>query len=117
MSAGRNILPLPFKATYHAKAIKSPSLVYNEIFDSTVWRHDEIKMFGKLILQPRLTACFGKEIKYSGIAMAGNPWTEVMLKIKKVVEEHCQCEFNIALVNYYRDGKDYMGYAWPPSNL
>jgi alkylated DNA repair dioxygenase AlkB len=70
-------------------------------------------MFGKQILQPRLTALYGDpkvRYGYSGIAMQALPFTSELEHIKKQLEEFAQHEFTHVLCNYYRDGQDSMGW-------
>lgn len=77
------------------------------------WRQDPIKMFGKMVLQPRLTAWYadeGKNYQYSGLQMIVNPWNERMLKLKSKVEAAANSSFNSVLLNAYRNGQDYMGW-------
>ena len=77
------------------------------------WRQDKIKLFGKEVLQPRLTALFGKKDKtytYSGLTLKPEPFTENLLEIKNKCEEFCDTSFNICLGNLYRNGQDSMGW-------
>jgi alkylated DNA repair dioxygenase AlkB len=77
------------------------------------WRQEPIILFGKAILQPRLTAWIGdadKPYRYSGITMVPQPWTDTLLKIKSRAESVADVRFTNALLNYYRDGKDSMGW-------
>lgn len=77
------------------------------------WRHEPIWMFGKKVMQPRLTAWYGdegKSYRYSGINMVPLPWTESLNRIKQRVEQLSGHEFNSVLLNQYRDGKDSMGW-------
>lgn len=70
-------------------------------------------MFGKEILQPRLTALYGdadKKYSYSGITMQPQQWTKSLLEIKDKIEQVAGVTFTTALLNFYRDGKDSMGW-------
>jgi alkylated DNA repair dioxygenase AlkB len=83
------------------------------LIEKIQWRQDKIKMFGKLINQPRLTAFYGdtdKEYSYSGIVMKPIDWNEDLLFIKNRVVEIAKINFTSVLLNYYRDGKDSMGW-------
>ena len=82
---------------------------------SIKWNQETIRMFGKQVLQPRLTALYGdsgKPYTYSGRTMQPLDWTPELIKIKKSVEEHPLCEraFTTVLLNYYRSGSDSMGW-------
>ena len=83
-------------------------LILNE---NTQWKHEPIKIFGKDILQPRLTAYYGeKNYPYSGIIMQSQPWTSILLSIKSKIEAIADVTFNAVLLNKYRDGSDYIGW-------
>lgn len=86
---------------------------YHNLIDHIQWRQDKIKIFGRLIDQPRLTAFYGdtdKEYSYSGIVMKPIEWNEDLLFIKNRVEGIAKINFTSVLLNYYRDGKDSMGW-------
>jgi alkylated DNA repair dioxygenase AlkB len=83
------------------------------LIDNIQWRQDKIKIFGRLLDQPRLTAFYGdtkKAYSYSGILMTPIEWNEELLFIKNRVEEVANNKFTSVLLNYYRDGKDSMGW-------
>ena len=81
--------------------------------DTIDWKHEPIWMFGKKVMQPRLTAWYGDEGKtyrYSGILMKPIMWTAGLIEVKNKIEEVTGAHFNSALLNLYRDGKDSMGW-------
>jgi len=87
--------------------------LHQNLIENIQWRQDKIKIFGKLIDQPRLTAFYGdttKDYSYSGIVMKPNDWNDDLLFIKNRVEEMAKIKFTSVLLNYYRDGKDSMGW-------
>jgi len=90
------------------------SIEYLDLLLSSVdWQQNKIKMFGKVYDEPRLTAWYGDEgvrYKYSGIQLEPTLWSYLMLDIKTKVNAAAGVEFNSALLNYYRDGQDSMGY-------
>ncbi len=84
----------------------------NWFVEQTPWRSEEITLFGKRYLQPRLTAWYGDSgcgYRYSGLAMEPLPWTGPLLQIKQKLESLCESRFNSVLLNYYRDQNDSMG--------
>lgn len=88
-------------------------LIFKEIVDTTKWQQDEIKIFNKTHLQPRLTALYGNEGKpysYSNITMQPHFWTPILNKIKHYIEIETNTNFNAVLLNYYRNGSDSMGW-------
>jgi alkylated DNA repair dioxygenase AlkB len=75
----------------------------------TPWRHDEIFVYGRKVLQPRLTAWYGDagaRYAYSGIELAPLPWTPLLGDLKARVERAAGARFNSLLMNLYRDGRD-----------
>ena len=78
------------------------------------WKQEPIVLFGKKIMQPRLTAWMGeKPYTYSGITMQPHPFGVTMKTIKNKLEAFTHCQFNTALLNLYRNGTDSMGRADP----
>jgi len=74
------------------------------------WEQRAIQVFGKAVDQPRLMSWGGAlPYRYSGQTL---PPREVFTALKPLwerVELACGVEFNHVLLNYYRDGRDYMG--------
>lgn len=76
------------------------------------WRQEEITLWGKRHLQPRLTAWYGDSqsvYSYSGIRLQPLPWSDLLLDLKQRVEALALCSFNSVLLNYYRNERDSMG--------
>lgn len=87
--------------------------IFRELLDKTPWQQDEIKIFGKIHPQPRLTALFGDEGKsysYSNLTMQPHPWNSLLLQLKARIEEITQTQFTSVLLNLYRNGKDSNGW-------
>lgn len=79
------------------------------LLNQTRWRQDKIRIYGKQIDLPRLTAWYGdpgKSYSYSGISMDPDPWTETLLEIKSRVDRQAQVRFNSVLLSLYRNGND-----------
>jgi len=79
----------------------------------TDWREDNIKVFGKIYKQPRLTALYGENnqsYSYSNITMHPLPFTENLKVIKQKVEKTSNHTFNTVLLNLYRNGNDSNGW-------
>lgn len=77
------------------------------------WQQDDIKVFGKIYPQPRLTALFGTKEKaytYSNMTMYPHDWSQILLQIKEKIEKVSDSIFTTVLLNYYRDGKDSNGW-------
>ncbi|MBK26625.1 MAG: alpha-ketoglutarate-dependent dioxygenase AlkB [Halobacteriovorax sp.] len=106
-----NLLPKDGILEYIYPFIRTDYL--EELISSVDWKQDHIQMFGKVTALPRLTAWYGDEgasYTYSGIENKPLSWFPLLLKLKKSVEQQCGLEFNSALLNYYRDGSDHMGW-------
>lgn len=83
------------------------------LIDRIAWKHEKIKLFGREVWQPRLTAYYGDQGKpyaYSHISLDPNPWTEELRFIKEKIESVSGHQFTSVLLNYYRDGQDSMGW-------
>jgi alkylated DNA repair dioxygenase AlkB len=79
----------------------------------TPWREETIKLFGKEVQQPRLTAWYGDAgcaYTYSGLTLQPQPWTDTLSELRRAVEKAAGSPFNSVLLNLYRDGKDSMGW-------
>jgi alkylated DNA repair dioxygenase AlkB len=92
---------------------KVADAIFSELTTEIPWRQDNIRVFGKIHPQPRLTALFGNEGKsysYSNIQMQPHPWTPILQKIKSDIETVAETNFTSVLLNLYRDGKDSNGW-------
>jgi len=110
-----NILPYEGEVFLYDSYFKKDvsDKLFNNLKNNIDWKQEGMKMYGKEILFPRLTAWYGDEnaqYKYSGIVNIPLPWTEELLLIKQKVEEISQTKFNSVLLNYYRNGNDSMGW-------
>lgn len=77
------------------------------------WQQYQIKIFGKTLDQPRLTAYYGEDhpyYAYSNIKLQPIPFTPILLSIKNKIETLTSHQFNGVLLNYYRNGDDSMGW-------
>ena len=77
------------------------------------WQQYQIKIFGKTLDQPRLTAYYGQDhpyYAYSNIKLQPIPFTPILLSIKNKIETLTSHQFNGVLLNYYRNGDDSMGW-------
>jgi len=101
--------------TYHKNMLseEQAALYYTTLLEEISWRHDDIKVFGKIYPQPRLTALYSSNAKpysYSNITMVPEPFTAALLAIKKQVEAIAGVSFTTCLLNLYRDGSDSNGW-------
>lgn len=85
------------------------NLLLNGLRNNIVWKQESMKMYGKKIDFPRLTAWYGNNDKvysFSGITLQPLPWTPEILTIKNKIEPIAKTVFNSVLLNLYRDGND-----------
>lgn len=88
-------------------------IIFAELIKDIPWQQDEIRVYGKIHPQPRLTALFGNEGKpysYSNITMQPHSWNSLLQKLKTEIEKVSETVFTTVLLNQYRDGKDSNGW-------
>jgi alkylated DNA repair dioxygenase AlkB len=110
-----NLLPILGEVYYYRHFFnKGQNEVYlNKLIHEIEWKQEPIRLFGKQVLQPRLTALYGNPkvpYGYSGIEMKAIGWTDFLLEIKENIEKVAQTDFTHVLLNYYRNGMDSMGW-------
>jgi alkylated DNA repair dioxygenase AlkB len=85
--------------------------IFERLQQDTPWKAETIYLFGKAQLQPRLSAWYGAApYTYSGRTFHPLPWTPLLLSLKEAVEVHTGQRFSSALLNYYRNEQDSMGF-------
>lgn len=110
------LLPIPAAEIYylaHLHLQVSHEVLLQRLIDETPWRAEEITVWGKQYVQPRLTAWYGdpqSRYRYSGIDLEPLPWTDTLLGIRRAVEKAAGASFNSVLLNHYRDHRDSMGF-------
>ncbi len=80
-----------------------------QLLAQLAWRQDELFMYGKKVLVPRLQAFYGAQglsYQYSGLRLTASPWLPLLLTCKALVEQKTQSSFNAVLANCYRDQQD-----------
>lgn len=103
--------------------------ILTNLTENIAWQQGEITLFGKKILEPRLSAWYGDEGKtytYSSKKQEPLPWYETLIFIKTEIEKvllqtytdffetqntpSVLSLFNSVLCNFYRNGNDSMGF-------
>lgn len=120
--ATHDLLNLPPGFEYHADflTVENHNSLFSALVDAEFWQQEPIQMFGKWVLQPRLTAYVGdSEARYSyaGAEQRIRPWTPELLKVRGQLEREVAnrlalsgVSFNGVLLNAYRTGEDGMGW-------
>lgn len=81
--------------------------------NSLNWEQLPVRLFGRSIPQPRLTAFYGDagvRYRYSGLTLEARGWTPDLKRISQLVTRYSGRIFNSVLCNLYRNGNDYMGW-------
>lgn len=82
----------------------------SKILDEVEFTQNQVKIFGKVHSEPRLTAWFGPPYKYSGIAWPRKDLPTCLSSLSAKLATHFKFNFNSVLCNYYRSGLDSMGW-------
>ncbi|AMM51116.1 2OG-Fe(II) oxygenase [Rufibacter sp. DG15C] len=93
--------------------VEEQLVLWRALEQEVAWRQEEIKLFGKSIPQPRLTAWYGDEGKsytYSGLTWQPLPWLPILSQLREKLLETTGISFNSVLLNLYRNGQDSMGW-------
>jgi alkylated DNA repair dioxygenase AlkB len=88
-------------------------LAFAELRGETPWKSESIRIAGRLIPVPRLTAWYGDPdatYTYSGLRNEPLPWTPLLRALRARAGETAGAPFNSVLLNRYRDGRDSMGW-------
>lgn len=77
------------------------------------WRAHVIRLFGREVPEPRLSAWLGEPhavYAYSGVTNRPEPWTKTLAALREELFERLGLPFDSVLANLYRDGQDSMGF-------
>jgi alkylated DNA repair dioxygenase AlkB len=80
---------------------------------SVSWQSREIRIAGKSVAEPRLTAWVGDPeavYTYSGRRNEPEPWSVVLGELRRQISLAAREDMNSVLCNLYRDGHDSMGF-------
>lgn len=86
---------------------------FKRLKNEVPWQQDDIKVFGKVYAQPRLTALYAnneKPYSYSNITMYPHKFDDLLMELKQGVEKVSGVKFTSCLLNLYRDGRDSNGW-------
>lgn len=115
---GRDATPIELKdasLTYFPQAFSADEAdaLLDYCLLSLPWRQDSLTIAGKRVAIPRLQNWFGDpdaHYAYSGLALTPLPWTAQILQIRDRAEVIAGWSFNAVLANYYRNGRDSVGW-------
>ncbi len=86
---------------------------YNSFLKTIPWQQDDVKVFGKVYAQPRLTSLHSNShstYTYSGLTLQPHPMTEALLELLHQIQTVSHHDFNCVLLNLYRNGADSNGW-------
>ena len=86
---------------------------FAELGGATPWKSESIRIAGRLVPVPRLTAWYGDPgatYTYSGLRNEPLPWTLLLDDLRARAGDAAGVAFNSVLLNRYRDGRDSMGW-------
>ena len=89
------------------------NVYFNTFFEQIPWQQDDVKVFGKVYAQPRLTSLHSNSLNtytYSGLTLRPQPMTDELLELLEQIQKVSQHDFNCVLLNLYRDGADSNGW-------
>lgn len=89
---------------------EASDLLFQVLLKKTPWKQEKT-FYGNTF--PRLTSYYaddGVKYSYSGATHESLQWPHYLLEVKKRVQKESGKTFNSMLLNYYRDGKDSIGW-------
>jgi len=114
-----NILPNDGEVNYYGEImpLSDSDFYFERLLNTIAWRCDQALVFGKLIETKRKVAWCADTIDgkafaytYSGVTKQSIPFTQELLALKKLVEQHSNETYNSCLLNLYHSGEE--GMAW-----
>ena len=108
------ILPYDPSAIFHPDFLTSAEAdqAFDYIRDTTPWEEQTLTIFGRRVLEPRLSAWVSDGVSYTYSRTTRHPaqWTPMLRDMRDRCEEATTARFNGVLANYYRNGFDHMGW-------
>lgn len=113
-SSGGEVIPLSDArmALYRDVLGQAPSdTLFQHLRVRCPWQQAKIKLFGRRVASPRLTAWYGDApYTYSGLTWPARAWPPELDALRRRAEALAGAAFNGVLLNLYRDGRDSMGW-------
>ena len=92
--------------------LKQANEYFNILIKELKWEQHYIKIFGKTLAQPRLSALYAENddsYTYSGLTLQPLKFHHVLKDLQMKLAEVSETKFTHCLANLYRDGSDSMG--------
>ncbi|HTU71639.1 MAG TPA: alpha-ketoglutarate-dependent dioxygenase AlkB [Candidatus Baltobacteraceae bacterium] len=93
----------------HFYSEKASLKMLDALLTSVPWKQELLKIYGRSVPTPRLTAWYGDPgaaYTYSGLRNEPNPWTPLLLEMVDELYSFVGVRFNSVLLNRYRNGDD-----------
>jgi alkylated DNA repair dioxygenase AlkB len=87
--------------------------LYQQLMAAHRWPDNHYRYAGREFILPRLQTWHadpGIRYSYSNNLLLTQSWTPLLNSIRQKIERYLEVSFNSVLVNYYRDGQDYVGW-------
>ncbi len=87
--------------------------LYKRLEDELDWRAEWLRLGARCVQVPRLVCWYGDpgaSYRYSGVSHEPQSWTPTLSALRTRLQAFTGQFFNSALGNYYRTGKDSMGW-------
>lgn len=97
----------------HHRWVPDADALFATLHAEIPWRQESIRIGGKSVLQPRLTAWVGDPetaYTYSGLRLEPSEWPSAASALRRRLEAELGAPFNSVLLNLYRDGQDAVGF-------
>jgi alkylated DNA repair dioxygenase AlkB len=102
---------IEFHPHYYAKG--EADALQEALIASAELEQQTLKIFGRDVVAPRLSAWYGDpgtSYAYSGLRLEPKPWLPALDEIRERLDQTTGHRFNSVLLNFYRDGRDSMGW-------
>lgn len=87
--------------------------LYHTLLATHSWPANHYTVYGRRFELPRLQTWHadpGIVYSFSNNLLATHSWTPLLTALRQQIEDFLQQPFNAVLVNYYRNGNDYVGW-------
>ena len=87
--------------------------LFADLLTAIPWDTHRIRLFGREVDSPRRSCWIGDPdaaYTYSGTRFLPRPWPAALRPVRERLARELGVDFNSVLANFYRDGRDYMGW-------
>lgn len=92
------------------KNIRVNKQLFDELWNLHPEQVGQIKIMGKIINTPRYQQSYGKDYYFTGMVHKSLPIShEYIYKLLDFIKTHSGKEYNQVLINWYEDGRHYIG--------